>query len=229
MTSKERILAALSREKVDGAMTVRPVPLDEVGEEAWSAAADLSDKLHIIYKDKPFHTVLSRAPEMYDDIWTAGKCMYKLEPVVADGGTLIICAPHVTEVSYTHGKVIDQIGNGHFSRGDAGLFRPLVDNLLNHDPFLLLADYQSYVECQDRVSAAYLDKERWVRMSILNVARVGRFSSDRAVREYCQEIWKCGPQPIKLSDLTGSELMFRSLAATSGEEETSMPMLGLTA
>lgn len=79
-------------------------------EEAWSAAADLSDKLHIVYEEKPFHTVLSCAPAMYDDIWTAGKCMYKLEPVVADGGKLIIYAPHITEISYTHGKVIDQIG-----------------------------------------------------------------------------------------------------------------------
>lgn len=79
-------------------------------EEAWSDAADLSDKLHIIYKDRPFDTVLSRAPEMYDDIWTAGKCMYKLEPVVADGGRLIIYAPHVDEISYTHGRILDQIG-----------------------------------------------------------------------------------------------------------------------
>ena len=78
--------------------------------EAWSEAADLSDKLHIIYKDRPYHTVLSQAPEMYDDIWLAGKCMYKLEPVVADGGTLIIYAPHITEVSVTHGQVLDEIG-----------------------------------------------------------------------------------------------------------------------
>jgi len=79
-------------------------------EDAWSQAADLSRKLHIEYRDKPFHTVLSRAPEMYDDIWTAGKCMYKLEPVVADGGTLIIYAPHVTQISVTHGAVIEQVG-----------------------------------------------------------------------------------------------------------------------
>ncbi len=79
-------------------------------EEAWEAAADLSDKLHIIYKDKPFKRVLSRAPEMYDDLWTGGKCMYKLEPVVADGGELIIYAPHITEVSVAHGKIIEEIG-----------------------------------------------------------------------------------------------------------------------
>ncbi len=79
-------------------------------EEAWEAAADLSDKLHIIYKDRPFKKVLSRAPEMYDDLWTGGKCMYKLEPVVADGGELIIYAPHIAEVSVTHGAIIEQIG-----------------------------------------------------------------------------------------------------------------------
>jgi nickel-dependent lactate racemase len=79
-------------------------------EESWSQAADLSSKLHIRYEDKPYHTVLSCAPEMYDDIWTAGKCMYKLEPVVADGGTLIIYAPHVTEVSVTHGDIIEKVG-----------------------------------------------------------------------------------------------------------------------
>ncbi len=79
-------------------------------EDAWSEAADLSRKLHITYKDKPFQTVLSCAPRMYDDIWTAWKCMYKLEPVVADGGRLIIYAPHVDEISYTHSEVLDEIG-----------------------------------------------------------------------------------------------------------------------
>jgi len=79
-------------------------------EEAYSAAADLSAKVHIVYKPRQYKLVISIAPEMYDDIWTAGKAMYKLEPVVAPGGTLVILAPHVTEVSYTHGKVIDRIG-----------------------------------------------------------------------------------------------------------------------
>jgi nickel-dependent lactate racemase len=77
---------------------------------AWEKAADLSAKVHIVYKDKPFKTVLGIAPAMYDDIWTAGKVMYKLEPVVADGGTLIIYAPHITEISYTHGAVIERLG-----------------------------------------------------------------------------------------------------------------------
>jgi len=77
---------------------------------AWSAAADLSAQIHVKYLDRPYRTVLGIAPEMYDDIWTAGKVMYKLEPIVEDGGELIIFAPHITEVSYTHGKVLDRIG-----------------------------------------------------------------------------------------------------------------------
>jgi nickel-dependent lactate racemase len=79
-------------------------------EEAYDKAADLSSTVHIVYKPRPYKFVLAIAPEMYDDIWTAGKGMYKLEPVVREGGTLVIYAPHVTEVSYTHGKVIDDIG-----------------------------------------------------------------------------------------------------------------------
>jgi nickel-dependent lactate racemase len=79
-------------------------------EEAYEQAADLSAKLHIVYVDQPFQRVLSVMPEMYDDLWTAAKGMYKLEPAIADGGEVIIYAPHITEVSYTHGQVIDQVG-----------------------------------------------------------------------------------------------------------------------
>lgn len=79
-------------------------------EQAWNDAADLSAKVHITRKPRPFHTVLSCAPPMYDELWVAGKCMYKLEPVVADGGELIIYAPHMHEVSLTHGKLIREIG-----------------------------------------------------------------------------------------------------------------------
>jgi lactate racemase len=78
--------------------------------EAWLAATELSEQLQVLYRERPYKTILSCAPAMYDDIWTAGKCMYKLEPIVADGGTLIIHAPHIDEVSYSHGKILDQIG-----------------------------------------------------------------------------------------------------------------------
>jgi nickel-dependent lactate racemase len=79
-------------------------------EEAWQAAAELSAQKHIVYVDKPFQRVLSIMPEMYDDLWTGAKGMYKMEPAVADGGEIIIYAPHIREVSYTHGKLIDEIG-----------------------------------------------------------------------------------------------------------------------
>jgi len=79
-------------------------------EGAWDEASELSKKLHVIYKDRPFHTVLSVLPKMYDELWVGGKGMYKLEPVVADGGELIIYAPHIHEISLTHGHLIRQIG-----------------------------------------------------------------------------------------------------------------------
>ncbi|MEI7731433.1 MAG: lactate racemase domain-containing protein [Verrucomicrobiota bacterium] len=79
-------------------------------EGAWDAASELSRQLHIVYNDKPFHTILSCAPKMYDELWTGGKCMYKLEPVLADGGELIIYAPHITEISLAHGRLIEEIG-----------------------------------------------------------------------------------------------------------------------
>jgi starch phosphorylase len=90
-------------------------------------------------------------------------------------------------------EVIDQIGSGVFSHGDRELFSPLVDSLLNRDEYMLLADYQSYVDCQNMVSTAFTDSRNWTRMSILNVARMGKFSSDRSIREYCKTIWKVKP------------------------------------
>ena len=84
---------------------------------------------------------------------------------------------------------IDAIGSGLFSNGDRDVFRPLVDSLLNRDEYFLLADYQSYLDAQQRASDAFRDEDAWTRMSILNSARVGRFSSDRSIREYCRDIW----------------------------------------
>ena len=94
--------------------------------------------------------------------------------------------------------VIDLIRSGFFSRGDTELFRPLMDDLLYHDPYLLLADFQAYIDCQNMVSDAYGDVDRWTRMSILNSARSGKFSSDRTIREYCADIWHAKPVPIQL-------------------------------
>jgi len=89
---------------------------------------------------------------------------------------------------------IDAISSGLFSDGDRELFRPIVDSLLTRDDYMLLADYQTYVDCQQRASEAYRDQSDWTRMSILNCARVGRFSSDRSIREYCRHIWHIDPK-----------------------------------
>jgi starch phosphorylase len=97
-------------------------------------------------------------------------------------------------------EVIDLIATGHFSHGDVNLFKPLLDSLLHHDPYMLFADYQAYIDCQDSVSKAYRDQDNWTRMSILNAVRMGKFSSDRAIREYCQEIWHTQPVPTELRE-----------------------------
>jgi starch phosphorylase len=93
-------------------------------------------------------------------------------------------------------EALDLIGSGVFSNGDRELFRPIVESLLARDDYMLLADYQSYVEAQERVSGAYRDRESWARMSVLNCARSGRFSSDRSISEYCRDIWHipCAPR-----------------------------------
>jgi starch phosphorylase len=95
-------------------------------------------------------------------------------------------------------EVLDALSSGEFSHGDRGLFEPLVNSLLTNDDYMLLADYQAYIDCQDRVSAAYRDQDAWTRMSILNVARMGKFSSDRSIRDYCADIWKTWPVKIQL-------------------------------
>jgi starch phosphorylase len=95
-------------------------------------------------------------------------------------------------------EAIDLIRAGFFSRGDVKLFQPLLDSLLGYDPYFVMADYTSYAQCQRLVSRAYADHEQWSRMSILNTVRSGKFSSDRTVREYCREIWRVSPVPIRL-------------------------------
>jgi starch phosphorylase len=92
---------------------------------------------------------------------------------------------------------IDAIASGQFSRGDAGLFRPLVDSLLSHDEYLVLADYASYVEAQEQVGRTRRDPGRWTRLSILNSARSGMFSSDRSIREYAENIWRVKPMHLR--------------------------------
>jgi starch phosphorylase len=93
-------------------------------------------------------------------------------------------------------RVIELIASGAFSPGDRDLYRPLVDELVHRDPFFVLADFRSYCEAHDRVATAWRDPARWVRSSILNTARGGRFSSDRAIQEYARDIWQVSPVVI---------------------------------
>ncbi len=95
-------------------------------------------------------------------------------------------------------EVLDALAGGEFSHGDRALFEPLVQSLLTRDDYMLLADYQSYIDCEDAVGTAWRDHDRWTRMSILNVARSGKFSSDRSIRDYCADIWKTWPVKIEL-------------------------------
>ena len=105
------------------------------------------------------------------------------------------------DLYYSHAElreVINLIRDGYFSRGNSEQFLGLVGNLLYHDPYMVLADYHSYAECQGQVDAAYRQTDRWTRMSILNTARSGKFSSDRSIREYCAEIWNAKAVAVQL-------------------------------
>ena len=94
-------------------------------------------------------------------------------------------------------EAIDLLQSGYFSRGDLALFEPIVSRLLDRDDYMLMADFPSYIEAQNQVSAAYQDRERWTRMSIINSARSGKFSSDRSIREYCEDIWRVGAVSVE--------------------------------
>jgi starch phosphorylase len=111
-------------------------------------------------------------------------------------------ADYNPQTVYNHNQelkaAINLIATGHFSHGDRELFRPLIDSLLYHDPYMVLADYQSYVECQQQVGEVFQDPRRWTRMAILNAARMGKFSSDRSITDYCRKIWQVKPFPVKL-------------------------------
>ena len=96
-------------------------------------------------------------------------------------------------------EVVNLLLSGVLSGGDPGLFKPLVDSVLYYDPYMLMADYAPYIECQGRVDQAYRDQAQWTRMSILNVARIGGFSSDRSIREYAAKIWNVQPVKIKIA------------------------------
>jgi glycogen phosphorylase len=97
---------------------------------------------------------------------------------------------HIYEQNKSLAEVIDFIGSGQLTGGDKEIFRPIVDNLLWSDPFMVLADYEDYIRCQDEAGIQWGNPDSWTKMSILNVARMGKFSSDRSIRDYCREVWK---------------------------------------
>jgi starch phosphorylase len=125
--------------------------------------------------------------------------------------------------------VLDFIGSGALSPTEPGLFRPLVDNLLWHDPFLVLADYQSYIDCQSKVSELWRNQEEWTRKTILNTARMGKFSSDRSIRDYCDLVWKVRPITVTsypagkrdVEDSAELAALSRSVGTNAGKTLTS--------
>lgn len=127
-------------------------------EAAWTEASELSRRTHIVYKPRAYHTVLSCVPKMYEDLWTGGKGMYKLEPVVADGGELIIYAPHITEVSVTHGRLLLEIGYHcrDYFRGQWDRFGHLPWGVLAHSTHVRgVGTYEGGIErCRIAVTVA---------------------------------------------------------------------------
>lgn len=106
-------------------------------------------------------------------------------------------------------EAVNLINSGFFSKGDSELFQPLVDSLVYGDPYLLFADYQAYIDCQDKVNDAFQNQENWTRMSILNSARMGYFSSDRSIRDYCDRIWQVQPLPIEMQEYIQSQAVLK--------------------
>ncbi len=107
--------------------------------------------------------------------------------------------PHAVYSANSHlREAIDLLASGYFSRGDRTLFEPILQRMMERDDYMLMADFPSYIEAQDRVSSAYQDREYWTRMSILNTARSGKFSSDRSIHEYCEDIWRVGPVSVEV-------------------------------
>jgi starch phosphorylase len=131
-----------------------------------------------------------------DNFFLFGLTAAEVERVQRDGYRPRECLERDPELRVA----LDLIGEGRFSRGDRDLFRPLVDNLKDSDPFLVLADFRAYVTCQERVTAAWQDQERWTRMSIANTAHAGKFSSDRAIREYASRIWNLKTVKVALDE-----------------------------
>ncbi len=120
------------------------------------------------------------------------------------------CPQEVVEGNASLREVLDYIGSGVLSEGDSQLFRPLLDRLWNEDPFLVLADYQAYVDRQEEVSDCWRDQREWTHKAILNVARMGKFSSDRSIRDYCEHVWRVKPVKVPSRSTVSRELTVAS-------------------
>ena len=128
-----------------------------------------------------------------ENFFLFGATAAEIRRLKADGYHPEVCYQENAELQ----QVIDLVRSGVFSSGDTELFRPLLDSLLKQDQYMLLHDYRSYIECQEEVGRRYRDRDAWVRSSILNTARMGKFSSDRAIKQYCEEVWKVKPVRVK--------------------------------
>ena len=127
-----------------------------------------------------------------ENFFRCGLTVHEVEAVKAKG----YCPADYIDGNDELRAVLNLIDRGTFSHRDTDVFRPLVDNLRYDDPFLVCADYASYVNCQEQVSAAWQDRDSWTKMSILNTARSAKFSSDRAIAEYCDDIWNVWPLTV---------------------------------
>jgi starch phosphorylase len=128
-----------------------------------------------------------------DNFFLFGMSASEVEELRRAGYQPADCCRRDTELA----TVVELIRSGFFSRGDTEMFEPLMRGLLDYDPYFVFADFAAYAECQRRVGDTYRDGERWTRMSILNAARTGKFSSDRTIKEYCRDIWRVRPVPIE--------------------------------
>ena len=130
-----------------------------------------------------------------ENFFLFGKTVEEIKALKDQGyrpGDFIAAMPELQEA-------LRLIEMGHFSNGDGELFRPLMDNLTGHDPFFVMADFGDYLRAQEAVSLAWTDRMHWNRMSLLNTARTGFFSSDRSIAEYCQNIWNVDPLNVEIT------------------------------
>ncbi len=134
-----------------------------------------------------------------ENFFLFGATAAEIRQLKADGYHPEVCYQENAELH----QVIDLVRSGVFSNGDTELFRPLLDSLLKYDEYMLLHDYRSYIECQEEVGRRYRDRDAWVRSSILNTARMGKFSSDRAIKQYGEEVWKVKPVRVKAGPRVG--------------------------